>query len=80
MKITKEMAKNAVAYINEHSFSASAYSYEDSNGEIKVYLQIDDFDFELSNIPVLYRIFPFSLCNLPCIYDTELYPRSPMTL
>ncbi|WP_104719039.1 hypothetical protein [Helicobacter pullorum] len=55
MKITKEMAKNAVAYINEHSFSASVYSYEDSNGEIKVYLQIDDFDFELSKDEIINR-------------------------
>lgn len=55
MKITKEMAKNAVAYINEHSFFASAYSYEDSNGEIKVYLQIDDFDFELSKDEIINR-------------------------
>ena len=55
MKITKEMAKNAVAYINEHSFSASACSYEDSNGEIKVYLQIDDFDFELSKDEIINR-------------------------
>lgn len=55
MKITKEMAKNAVAYINEHSFSASAYSYENSNGEIKVYLQIDDFDFELSKDEIINR-------------------------
>ena len=55
MTITKEMAKNAVAYINEHSFSASSYSYEDSNGEIKVYLQIDDFDFELSKDEIINR-------------------------
>ena len=55
MKITKEMAKNAVAYINEHSFSASAYSYEDSKGEIKVYLQIEDVDFELSKDEIINR-------------------------
>lgn len=56
MEITKEVAENCVAWIeNNIPDSASAYVYEDINGKFSVYMQVDDYDFELSENEIINR-------------------------
>ena len=52
MKITREIAKNCVRYLQDRGLSA--YTYENNN-VVTVYLSEDVFDLELSNNEIYNR-------------------------
>ena len=56
MKVTKQIAENCVAWFNESLCNyLNAYSYEDVDGVIRVYLSIDNYDVEISKDEIIDR-------------------------